>query len=50
MSSFQSATNKLMSGKYQYDVPIKIDNWELIISAPREAEQLPVIKHALYIP
>ena len=50
LSSLQGAVSKVTTSGYTYDVPIKVGNWELIFSPARQAGQLPVIKHALYIP
>lgn len=50
LTSLQGAAKEAVSMGYKYNVPVKSGNWELIFSPPREAGQLPVIKHAVYIP
>ena len=50
LSSLQGAVGEAAKTGYTYNVPIKVGNWELIFSPARQAGQLPVIKHALYIP
>ncbi|OFF43299.1 hypothetical protein BJM27_00005 [Listeria monocytogenes] len=50
LSSFQSAVEKATTTGIKFDTKIIIDNWELIFSPAREAGQLPVIKHAVYLP
>jgi hypothetical protein len=50
LTSLQASTAEAVAKGYKYNVPIKVGNWELIFSPPRQAGQLPVIKHAQYIP
>ncbi|MFC6652406.1 hypothetical protein [Paenibacillus rhizoplanae] len=50
LSSFQSAVKEATEKGYKFNEPKVVSNWELIFSPSREAGQLPVIKHALYIP
>ncbi|EUJ25872.1 hypothetical protein MFLO_14732, partial [Listeria floridensis FSL S10-1187] len=50
LRSFQGAVEKATSTGIKFDTKIIIDNWELIFSPAREAGQLPVIKHAVYLP
>ncbi|WP_017687496.1 WXG100 family type VII secretion target [Paenibacillus sp. PAMC 26794] len=48
--SFQSAVKEAAAKGYKFNEPVIVGNWELIFSPSREAGQLPVIKHGLYIP
>ncbi|MFU1798561.1 T7SS effector LXG polymorphic toxin, partial [Paenibacillus azoreducens] len=50
LSSFQSAVKEATEKGYKFNEPIVVSNWESIFSPSREVGQLPVIKHALYIP
>ncbi|MDO4271164.1 MAG: hypothetical protein Q4C72_09625 [Eubacteriales bacterium] len=50
LRSFQGAVSEAGKRGYQYNVPIQINEWELIFSPPRAPGQLSVIKHALYMP
>ncbi|MGM0214056.1 hypothetical protein IGI42_001597 [Enterococcus sp. AZ109] len=50
LRSFQGAVEQATSTGIKFDTKIIIDNWELIFSPAREAGQLPVIKHAVYLP
>ncbi|MBC1522123.1 transposase [Listeria aquatica] len=50
LRSFQGAVEKATFTEIKFDTKIVIDNWELIFSPPREVGQLPVIKHAVYLP
>ncbi|WVI00573.1 hypothetical protein VZE42_01650 [Lactiplantibacillus plantarum] len=50
LTSLRAAVKEAMSRGYTYEVPIRIDNWELIFSSPRRVGQLPVLIHARYIP
>ncbi len=50
LDSFKSAVSSAMDQGIKYDKMMKIGNWELIFSKPRAEGQLPVIKHALYVP
>lgn len=50
LSSFEGAMTQMISKGYVYDVAQRIGNWEIVISAPRSAGLLPVVKHAVYIP
>ncbi|EQC1983075.1 LXG domain-containing protein [Listeria innocua] len=50
LRSFQGAVEKATSNVIKFNTKIVIDNWELIFSPAREAGQLPVIKHAVYLP
>ena len=50
LSSFNGAVTQAKTTGFTYNVPIRVGNWELIFSPARQAGQLPVIKHALYIP
>ncbi|WP_128102683.1 WXG100 family type VII secretion target [Paenibacillus sp. DCT19] len=50
LTSFQSSVKEATRKGYKFNEPIVVSNWELIFSPSREAGQLPVIKHALYIP
>ena len=50
LKSFQSAVEEASKMGFQYNVPIKVGDWELIFSPAREVGQLPVIKHAVYMP
>lgn len=49
LTSFQGAVEQATSTGIKFDTKIIIDNWELIFSPAREAGQLPVIKHAVYL-
>ena len=50
LRSFQGAVEQATSTGIKFETKIIIDNWELIFSPAREAGQLPVIKHAVYLP
>lgn len=50
LTSLQASTAEAIATGYKYNVPIKSGNWEIIFSPPREIGQLPVIKHAQYMP
>jgi RHS repeat-associated protein len=50
LSSFEAAVNAAIQRGIVYGKIIRIGNWELIFSEAREIGNLPVIKHALYIP
>ncbi|EGO8355892.1 hypothetical protein D2A56_13855 [Enterococcus faecalis] len=50
LRSFQGAVEQATSTGIKFNAKIIIDNWELIFSPAREAGQLPVIKHAVYLP
>lgn len=50
LSSLKSSIVQASKIGYTYNVPVRVGNWELIFSPARQAGQLPVIKHALYIP
>lgn len=50
LASLQASTAEAIAKGYQFNVPIKVGNWEIIFSPAREIGQLPVIKHAQYIP
>ena len=50
LRSFQGAVEQATSKKIEFNAKIIIDNWELIFSPAREVGQLPVIKHAVYLP
>ncbi|WP_197253626.1 hypothetical protein [Paenibacillus dendritiformis] len=50
LRSFKDVTEQAVKQGIKYDEMIKIENWELIVSKPRAGGQLPVIKHALYVP
>ncbi|WP_088816161.1 MULTISPECIES: T7SS effector LXG polymorphic toxin [Listeria] len=50
LRSFQGAVEQATSTGINFDTKIMIDNWELIFSPAREAGQLPVVKHAVYLP
>ncbi len=50
LNNFEAAINKATQIGYTFEKPIIVGNWELIFSQAREVGQLPVIKHARYIP
>ena len=50
LSSLNSAVIQAKTTGFVYNVPIRVGNWELIFSPARQVGQLPVIKHALYLP
>lgn len=50
LTSLKGAISEAATKGYTYNVPISVGNWELIFSPARQAGQLPVVKHALYIP
>jgi hypothetical protein len=50
LTSFRGAVEQATKQGIKYDEMMIVGNWELIISKPRAEGQLPVIKHALYIP
>lgn len=50
LRSFQGAVEQAISTGIKFETKIIIDNWELIFSPAREVGQLPVIKHAVYLP
>ncbi|MFM1652571.1 RHS repeat domain-containing protein [Brevibacillus sp. B_LB10_24] len=50
LTSFQNAVSQAIRKGLKYDELVKVGNWELIFSRPRDAGLLPVIKHAVYIP
>lgn len=50
LNSLHGAVDKIIKEGYEYDKMVKLDNWEIIISAPGRTGSLPVIKHALYKP
>ena len=50
LRSFQGAVEQATSTGIKFETKIIIDNWELMFSPAREAGQLPVIKHAVYLP
>lgn len=50
LRSFQGAVEKATSTGIEFNTKIVIDSWELIFSPAREVGQLPVIKHAVYLP
>lgn len=50
LSSLYSAVYEASRGEISYDQLVRVGNWELIFSAARHPGQLPVLKHALYIP
>lgn len=50
LTSLKGAVSEAATKGYTYNVPIRLGNWELIFSPARQAGQLPVVKHALYIP
>lgn len=50
LTSFNGAVTQAKTTGFTYNVPIRVGNWELIFSPARQAGQLPVIKHAIYIP
>lgn len=50
LKSFKAAVDDVVAGGVQYGKMHKTGGWELIFSAGRGADKLPVIKHALYIP
>jgi hypothetical protein len=47
LSSLQSAVTNAIRDGIQYDKLIVSDSYELIFAAPRAADFLPVLKHAL---
>jgi len=50
LSSLKGSVTQAAQNGYTYNVPVRVGTWELIFSPARQAGQLPVIKHALYIP
>lgn len=48
LSSFQIALNNAAAQGIKYGEVMQVGRWELIISAGRPGEPLPVVKHALY--
>jgi hypothetical protein len=50
LSSFKGAVEQATKQGIKYNEMKMVGNWELIFSRPRAEGQLPVIKHALYIP
>ena len=50
IKEFSGAVEQATSTGIKFNAKIIIDNWELIFSPAREAGQLPVIKHAVYLP
>lgn len=50
LNSLKSSVVQAAQKGYTYNVPVRVGDWELIFSPARQVGQLPVIKHALYIP
>ena len=50
LTSLKKAIGDAAEKGYTYNIPIRVGNWELIFSPPRQAGQLPVVKHALFRP
>ncbi|WP_162921804.1 hypothetical protein [Listeria costaricensis] len=50
LTSLKGAVGEAAISGYKYNIPVRAGNWELIFSPPRQKGQLPVVKHALYIP
>lgn len=50
LSSLHGAVDRIVRNGHEYNKMLKIDDWEIIISAPERTGPLPVIKHALYKP
>ena len=48
LNSFQSSLKTLASQGYQYNTLYNVGSWELIIGAPAQAGQLPIVYHAVF--